>query len=104
MKNKTFVILSIIGFFSVLYGCWHLLIYFSDNNGFWYSYYCSEIPVTVSEVDTNHDGHVQREEAAKKCDGLWLQHRVINEKACIEYMEPKTGIPLMTACRINENY
>ena len=102
MKKSLLALFVIIGLVTTIYNIWHLTIYASDKNGFWFSYYCSDIPVTLAETDKNNDGYVQREEASEKCSNLWLLRREINGKACIEYMEPKVGVPLMTSCRLNQ--
>jgi hypothetical protein len=102
MKKSLLALLVIIGLITIIYNIWHLTIYASDKNGFWFSYYCSDVPVTTAETDKNNDGYVQREEALEKCSNLWLLRRDINGKACIEYMGSKVGIPLMTACRLSK--
>ena len=45
---------------------------------------------------------MQREETSEKCSNLWRLPREINRKTCIEYVETKVGIPLMTACRLSQ--
>ena len=102
MKKSLLALLVIIGLITIIYNIWHLTIYVSDKNDFWFSYYCSDIPVTLAETDKNKDGYVQREEASEKCSNLWLLRREINGKTCIEYVETKVGIPLMTACRLSQ--
>jgi hypothetical protein len=84
------------------YASWRIAIHATAEEGFWFSYYCSEWPVTVAEADLNHDLKISRQEASAMCSG-WLNRREINGKACIEYMEPKTGTPIYTSCRVERS-
>ena len=101
MKKITLLFLVMIGISTLLAGAWRFVIHLADKNGFWFSYYCADIPVTIAETDNNKDGYVQREEAAAKCSSLWTLRREIKGTACIEYMGPKDRIPVITACRVD---
>lgn len=88
-----------VGLVTIGYISWRIAIHATAEEGFWFSYYCSEWPVTLAETDLNHDRQVSKSEASATCAG-WIHRREINGRACIEYMEPKTGEPIYTACRM----
>lgn len=94
------VFLAVIGLPTLGYVAWRTAIHATADEGFWFSYYCGEWPVTLSEADLNHDRRISRSEASATCQG-WLNRREINGRACVEYMGPKTGVPIYTSCRVD---
>lgn len=101
-KSIVKLVLITAGIIAIVYAAWRISIHLMAEEGFWFSYYCSEWPVTLSETDLNHDKQISRSEASYTCMG-WLNRHEINGRACIEYMEPKTGVPVYTACRLESN-
>ena len=103
MLGKAAVIfLAAVGLLTLPYLGWRTSIHATADEGFWFSYYCGDWPVKVSEVDANHDRHVDRQEASAACSG-WLNRREFKARACVEYMEPKTGVPIYMSCRVEQS-
>ena len=98
MKKLVVFVLAGIGAIWLAFFAFRVLSAATDKQGFWWAYSCRYMPVTFSEVDTNRDKRVQRQEASLACDTYVLK-RSIAGKVCFEYLEPKTGVPLQTMCR-----
>lgn len=98
-KTIATVFLATIGLLALCYVGWRTAIHATAQEGFWFSYYCGEWPVTLSETDLDHDRKISRQEARATCQG-WLKRREVNGRGCIEYIEPKTGVAAYTSCRV----
>lgn len=62
-KTIATVFLAIIGLLALCYVGWRTAIHATAQEGFWFSYYCGEWPVTLSETDLDHDRKISRQEA-----------------------------------------
>jgi hypothetical protein len=102
LKNISRLVLIAVGLVTIGYITWRIAIHATAEEGFWFSYYCSEWPVTLSEADSNRDHIISRTEASNTCTG-WKNRREINGRACIEYVESKTGEPIYTLCRLESS-
>ena len=98
MKRIAVHLLAIIGAVWLAFSVARVVYAAADEQGFWWAYSCARQPVTFAEVDANGDGQVQYREASLSCDTMPFK-RSIDGRVCIEYLEPKAGVPLQTVCR-----